>query len=165
LKDISGKALRYGDNVNTDLIIPARYLNITDASVLAEHAMEDLDPQFRQKAATYGILVAGKNFGCGSSREHAVLVLKASGIKAILAESYARIFFRNAINQGIPTFEVEGTSDGFGEGDQLELDLKSWTVRNLTKARSSGLRPLPDFMMSILESGGLVSYLKERREW
>lgn len=162
---ISGKALLYGDNIDTDVIIPARYLTTIDVSILAEHAMEDIDPDFKKKAAMCCILIAGKNFGCGSSREHAALVLKAAGIRAIVAESYSRIFFRNAINQGIPTFELERPSNDFEQADDLELDLNSWTLRNLSKAKSIRLRHLPDFLMDILASGGLVNYLKSRKAW
>jgi len=165
LNNVSGRALRYGDNVNTDVIIPAKYLNTTDIATLAEHAMEPLDPEFRRKVSTCNILVVGRNFGCGSSREHAAMVLKAAGIQAILAESYARIFFRNAINQGIPAFEIRGLSSDVDQGDLLELDLNLWKLRNLTKAITIELSRLPDFLMDILASGGLVNYLKKRRTW
>lgn len=162
---VSGRALRYGDNINTDVIIPAKYLNITNIATLAEHAMEPLDPEFKRKVSTCNILVAGRNFGCGSSREHAAMVLKAAGIKAIFAESYARIFFRNAINQGIPAFEIKDSSSDIDEGDFLELDLNSWKLRDLTKARTIEVSRLPDFLVDILASGGLVDYLKKRRAW
>lgn len=165
MNNVSGRALRYGDNINTDVIIPAKYLNTTDIAILAEHAMEPLDPDFKRKTSTCNILVAGKNFGCGSSREHAAMVLKAAGIRAILAESYARIFFRNAINQGIPAFEIRGSSSDIDEGDLLEIDLNSWKLTNLTKARTIELSRPPEFLMDILTSGGLVSYLKKHRTW
>lgn len=162
---VSGRALRYGDNINTDVIIPAKYLNITNIATLAEHAMEPLDPEFKRKVSTCSVLVTGKNFGCGSSREHAAMVLKVAGIRAILAESYARIFFRNAINQGIPAFEIKDSSSDIDEGDFLELDLNSWKLRDLTKARTIEVSRLPDFLVDILASGGLVDYLKKRRAW
>jgi 3-isopropylmalate/(R)-2-methylmalate dehydratase small subunit len=165
LKRLTGRALRYGDNINTDIIIPAKYLNTTDITVLAKHAMEPLDPEFKQKASTYNILVAGKNFGCGSSREHAAIVLKAAGIQAIIARSYARIFFRNAINQGIPALQIKDSSTDIDQGDLLDIDLESWKLRDISKAKTMELSRLPDFLLDVLSSGGLTNYLKKRKSW
>lgn len=165
MKRLTGRALRYGDNINTDIIIPAKYLNTTDITVLAKHAMEPLDPEFKQKASTYNILVAGKNFGCGSSREHAAIVLKAAGIQAIIARSYARIFFRNAINQGIPALQIKDPSTGIDQGDLLDIDLESWKLRDISKGKTMELSRLPDFLLDVLSSGGLTNYLKKRKSW
>jgi 3-isopropylmalate/(R)-2-methylmalate dehydratase small subunit len=165
LKRLTGRALRYGDNINTDIIIPAKYLNTTDITVLAKHAMEPLDPEFKQKASTYNILVAGKNFGCGSSREHAAIVLKAAGIQAIIARSYARIFFRNAINQGIPALQIKDSSTDIDQGDLLDIDLESWKLRDISKGKTMELSRLPDFLLDVLSSGGLTNYLKKRKSW
>jgi len=158
---IRGKVIRYGDDVNTDVIFPGRYLAITEPEEMAKHAMEDLDKDFLKKVKERSIIVAGKNFGCGSSREQAVICLKYAGIRAIVARSFARIFFRNAINQGIPVVELEDTS-GIEDGEEIEIDLDEGTVRNLTKGEDYRFKPLPDFIRKIIDSGGLLNYTKER---
>ena len=157
---IHGRVIKYGNNVNTDEIIPARYLSVTDAKILAEHAMEDFDPDFLEKISTRNIIAAGGNFGCGSSREHAAIVLKESGVKVIIAESYARIFFRNAINQGLPALEMEKPAVNIEDNDEVEVDLENWQARNLTAGTRIHIRKMPDFILSILEAGGLVNFLK-----
>ncbi|HEX17260.1 MAG TPA: 3-isopropylmalate dehydratase small subunit [Thermoplasmatales archaeon] len=156
-----GKVIRYGDDINTDVIFPGRYLAITEPEEMAKHAMEDLDKDFLKKVKERSIIVAGKNFGCGSSREQAVICLKYAGIRAIVARSFARIFFRNAINQGIPVVELEDTS-GIEDGEEIEIDLDEGTVRNLTKGEDYRFKPLPDFIRKIIDSGGLLNYTKER---
>jgi len=158
---IRGKVIRYGDDINTDVIFPGRYLAITEPEEMAKHAMEDLDKDFLKKVKERSIIVAGKNFGCGSSREQAVICLKYAGIRAIVARSFARIFFRNAINQGIPVVELEDTS-GIEDGEEIEIDLDEGTVRNLTKGEDYRFKPLPDFIRKIIDSGGLLNYTKER---
>lgn len=158
---IRGKVIRYGDDINTDVIFPGRYLAITEPEEMAKHAMEDLDKDFLKKVKERSIIVAGKNFGCGSSREQAVICLKYAGIKAIVARSFARIFFRNAINQGIPVVELEDTSR-IEDGEEIEIDLDEGTVKNLTKGEDYRFKPLPDFIRKIIDSGGLLNYTKER---
>ena len=158
---IRGKVIRYGDDINTDVIFPGRYLAITEPEEMAKHAMEDLDKDFLKKVKERSIIVAGKNFGCGSSREQAVICLKYAGIRAIVARSFARIFFRNAINQGIPVVELEDTSR-IEDGEEIEIDLDEGTVRNLTKGEDYRFKPLPDFIRKIIDSGGLLNYTKER---
>ena len=158
---IRGKVIRYGDDINTDVIFPGRYLAITEPEEMAKHAIEDLDKDFSKKVKERNIIVAGKNFGCGSSREQAVICLKYAGIRAIVARSFARIFFRNAINQGIPVVELEDTS-GIEDGEEIEIDLDEGTVRNLTKGEDYRFKPLPEFIRKIIDSGGLLNYTKER---
>ncbi len=162
---IRGRVIKYGDDVDTDVIIPARYLKHgADPQVLKEHAMEDLDPEFGSKVRERTIIVAGGNFGCGSSREQAPLALKYAGVRAILAESFARIFFRNAINVGLPVMEVPGISEAVEDGDEVEVDLERGLVRVLGRGGERVLRGtrIPEFLMEILEAGGLVPYLRRR---
>lgn len=159
---IIGKAVKFGDNVDTDVILPAKYLVLTDPKELAQHAMEGLDSGFTEKARDGTILVAGKNFGCGSSREHAPLALKHAGIKCILTESFARIFFRNAINIGLPVTECKGISSEVDEGDKLTLDLKAGEIRNLTKGTAFFGSKLPFFILEILLDGGLIENFRKR---
>ncbi|MDK2372383.1 MAG: 3-isopropylmalate dehydratase small subunit [Candidatus Korarchaeota archaeon] len=157
-----GKVIKYGDDVDTDVIIPARYLKHgADPQVLREHAMEDLDPDFREKVKERRIIVAGRNFGYGSSREQAPLALKYAGIEVVLAESFARIFFRNAINVGLPVMEVPGVSKVVEDGDVVEVNLLSGVVRVIGKGELKGTS-IPEFLMEILEAGGLVPYLRRR---
>ncbi|RLF07916.1 MAG: 3-isopropylmalate dehydratase [Thermoprotei archaeon] len=161
---IKGRVWKFGDNIDTDVIIPFKYKARTlDPKELAQHVMEGIDPDFARKVKPGDIIVAGKNFGCGSSREQAPLAIKAAGIAAIVAESFARIFFRNAINIGLPVLEVKGISEKTDEGDLLEIDLLQGTVKNLTKNMAFKAAPLPDMIMEILKEGGLVNYLKKRR--
>ncbi|MHC1636554.1 MAG: homoaconitase small subunit [Candidatus Nezhaarchaeales archaeon] len=161
---IKGRVWKFGDNIDTDVIIPFKYKARTlDPKELAQHVMEGIDPDFAKKVKPGDIIVAGKNFGCGSSREQAPLAIKAAGIAAIVAESFARIFFRNAINIGLPVLEVKGISEKTDEGDLLEIDLLQGTVKNLTKNAVFKAAPLPDMIMEILKEGGLVNYLKKRK--
>lgn len=157
-----GKALKYGDNIDTDVIIPARYLNTTDPKELAEHCMEDLDSNFKEKVREKDILVAGENFGCGSSREHAPIAIKASGVKCIIAKSFARIFYRNAINIGLPILEVPEAVDKINEGDELEVDFDRGIVNNLTTGESFNTFPFPPLIQEIIKKGGLINFAKER---
>ncbi|PKM92799.1 MAG: 3-isopropylmalate dehydratase small subunit [Elusimicrobia bacterium HGW-Elusimicrobia-4] len=157
---LKGKAHKYLDNVNTDEIIPARYLNTADPDELAKHCMEDIDGDFVKNVADGDIIVAGKNFGCGSSREHAPLSIKAAGISCVIAESFARIFFRNAINIGLPILEVKDTSK-IMTGDELEVNLTKGTISNLTKHVIYSSSPFLGFLLKIIDSGGLMNYIKK----
>ncbi|RLG60179.1 3-isopropylmalate dehydratase [Candidatus Geothermarchaeota archaeon] len=159
---IEGRALKYGDDINTDVILPGRYLVLTDPRELARHAMEGIDPSFLKKVSSRCILVAGRNFGCGSSREHAVIALKYSGIKAIIAESYARIFFRNALNMGLVAIECRGIARSVDEGDLLRIRMNEGIVENLSKNLTLRFRKYPPLLLEILQSGGLVNYLREK---
>jgi 3-isopropylmalate/(R)-2-methylmalate dehydratase small subunit len=157
-----GKAWRYGDNVDTDVIIPARYLTTTDPGDLASHALEDLDPSFATQVEPGDVVVAGENFGCGSSREHAAICLKAAGVSAVVAGSFARIFFRNAINTGLPIVESPEAVRDTSSGDEVEVDLERGVVVNVTKGREYQAEPLPEFVMDIVRAGGLVGWVKQR---
>ncbi len=159
---IKGKAIKYGNNIDTDVIIPARYLNTSDPKELAAHCMEDLDPEFKNKARPGDIIVAGTNFGCGSSREHAPIAIKASGISCIIAETFARIFYRNAINIGLPIMECPEAARDIKDGDQVAVDLTTGEITNLTTGRTYKAAPFPQFMQELIEAGGLVEYVKER---
>ncbi|MCD6237052.1 MAG: 3-isopropylmalate dehydratase small subunit [Thermoplasmata archaeon] len=159
---IKGKVLKYGDDINTDVIFPGRYLAITDPKEMAEHAMEDLDKDFLKKLKEANIIVAGKNFGCGSSREQAATCLKYAGVKAIVAKSFARIFFRNAINQGIPIIETKEAVDNIDEGDEIEIDTENGIINNLTKGTSFSFTSLPPFIQDIIDAGGLINSLKKK---
>lgn len=157
---IKGRVLAYGDNIDTDVIIPARYLNIADLSELAKHCMEDADKDFIKKVKAGNIIAGGFNFGCGSSREHAPLVIKESGISAVVAKSFARIFYRNAINIGLPIVEYEGEIE---EGDELSIDFKSGVIINETKKTSGNFPPFPVFIEKIIKAGGLLKQIKEEK--
>jgi len=159
---IKGKAIQYGDNIDTDVIIPARYLTATDPLELAKHCMEDLDPDFQKKISFNSIIVAGKNFGCGSSREHAPLAIKASGIKAIVASSFARIFYRNALNIGLPILELEQATTRLLPGDEIEIDTKKGTIINISQSKTYQAQPFPPFIQDIISRGGLMNLVKER---
>jgi 3-isopropylmalate/(R)-2-methylmalate dehydratase small subunit len=159
---LRGKVHKYGADVNTDVIIPARYLSISDPVELAKHCMEDIDGDFVKRVQPGDIMVATTNFGCGSSREHAPLAIKASGISCIIAKSFARIFFRNAINIGLPLLECHEAVDKTEAGDILEVELNSGRVRNLTKDMTFNASPYPDFMDEIISAGGLIEYTKKR---
>ena len=154
------KIWRYGDHVDTDVIIPARYLNISDFNELAEHAMEDIDTTFAPNVKKDEIMVAGKNVGCGSSREHAPVVIKVKGIKCIIADSFARIFYRNAINIGLPVLEIGAEVEKIEKGDDVEVDLKTGEIRIVNKNLVIKTKPLPDFCQKIADCGGLVNYAK-----
>ncbi|MHB1132364.1 MAG: 3-isopropylmalate dehydratase small subunit [Chloroflexota bacterium] len=159
---VRGRVFRYGKDVNTDLIIPARYLNIIDPKEQAQHAMEDVDQDFVKNVRPGDIVVAEENFGCGSSREEAPLMLKLSGISAVVAKSFARIFFRNAINIGLPVFESAEAVDAAQAGDELEIDTTTGLIRNLTKGAEYQAAPLPEFIQGIIKAGGLVEYVRAR---
>ena len=164
---IKGKAWKFKDNIDTDVIIPARYLNTSNPKELALHCMEDYDPEFVKKMDKGDIIVAGKNFGCGSSREHAPIALKATGVSCIIAQSFARIFFRNAINIGLPIFESEEVGEECLPGDLLEVDTVEGIIKNLTKGRVYKTNPLPEFIQKIISLGGLKEYVQKevkRRE-
>ncbi len=159
---IKGKVWKFKDDVDTDQIIPARYLVTTDPKELAKHVMEDADPTFPSKVKEGDILVAGKNFGCGSSREHAPLAIKGAGIAAVVAESFARIFFRNAINLGLLIIESPEAAKEADEGDILEIDINQGIIKNVTKNKEYKIKPLPENLQKVLQSGGLMEYAKER---
>ena len=154
------KMWRYGDHVDTDVIIPARYLNIADFKELANHAMEDIDTTFAPNVKPGDIMVAGKNFGCGSSREHAPMVLKVKGVKCIIADSFARIFYRNAINIGLPVLEIGPQVEKIEAGDQVEVDMQQGLIQIKNKNLTIKMKPLPEFSQKIADAGGLVDYVK-----
>ncbi len=163
---IKGKVWRFGDDVNTDLIIPGKYLELVDPQAMALHAMEGIDPDFPNKVEEGDIVVGGRNFGCGSSREHAPLALKHAGVGAVVAESFARIFYRNSVNIGLPALECPGIADAVSDGDNLEIDLTGGGVKNRTTGEELGFVPLPGFMVEILGEGGLVTYIRNHLdEW
>ncbi len=157
-----GKAWKFGNDVDTDLIIPARYLNTSDPQELAAHCMEDADPQFVKKMATNDIIVAGKNFGCGSSREHAPLAIKVAGVSCVIAASFARIFYRNAINIGLPILESPEASAAIAEGHQIQVDLSNGQIHDLTAGQTYQAAPFPSFMQELINAGGLIEYVKRR---
>ncbi len=159
---LKGKVHKYGANVDTDAIIPARYLNVSEPAELAKHCMEDIDSDFIKKVKTGDKIVATTNFGCGSSREHAPLAIKASGISCVIAQSFARIFFRNAINIGLPLLECDEAVDKSGSGDTLEIELSSGKIKNLSSGLVFTAKPYPDFMSELISAGGLVEYTKKR---
>ena len=158
-----GRVFKYQDNVDTDVIIPARYLNTSDPRELAAHCLEDLDPEFRQKVQPGDIIVAGKNFGCGSSREHAPLAIKAAGVACVVAATFARIFYRNAVNIGLPILECPEAVGGTEAGDELEIDFDQGTIVNLSKGQVFQARPFPEFMQKIIAGEGLINYIKAGR--
>jgi 3-isopropylmalate/(R)-2-methylmalate dehydratase small subunit len=156
-----GRAWKFRDNVNTDEIIAAKYLNIHEPAELGQHCMETLDPAFPRKVKKGDIIVAGTNFGCGSSREHAPVAIKGCGISVVLAKGFARIFFRNSINIGLPILESKDAPDNIEEGDEVEIDLEKGQIRNLTKNKMYKSQPFPKFMQEIIKAGGLLEYLKK----
>ncbi len=159
-----GSVLKYGDNVDTDVIIPARYLNSYDAKELASHAMVDIDPTFVERLNPGDIVVGGKNFGCGSSREHAPLALKTAGVSCVIAKSFARIFYRNSINIGFAILECEEAAEDIDEGNQVEIDFDKGIIYNLTKNHQYKAEPFPEFMQKIIASGGLVEYVNDNKK-
>ncbi|WP_283674854.1 3-isopropylmalate dehydratase small subunit [Butyricicoccus sp. Marseille-Q5471] len=159
-----GKVFKYGDNVDTDVIIPARYLNIADPKELSAHAMEDIDTEFVNKVQPGDVIVATKNFGCGSSREHAPLVIKENGVSCVIASSFARIFYRNAINIGLPILECEAAANGIDAGDEVAVDFDTGVIQNITKGETYQAAAFPPFIQSIIKAGGLLKSLKERGE-
>ena len=158
----NGTVFRYGDNVDTDVIIPARYLNSSDPAELATHCMEDIDQDFVKKVQKGDIIVADKNFGCGSSREHAPIAIKAAGVSCVIAETFARIFYRNAINIGLPIIECPEASRGIEAGDEVEVDFDSGRIRNLTKGTEFKGQAFPEFMQKIIDAQGLVNYINQK---
>ncbi|PHV72090.1 3-isopropylmalate dehydratase small subunit [Sporanaerobium hydrogeniformans] len=156
-----GTVFRYGDNVDTDVIIPARYLNTSDPKELAKYCMEDIDADFVKEVKEGDIIVADKNFGCGSSREHAPIAIKAAGISCVIARTFARIFYRNAINIGLPIVECEAAADGIRKGDVVEVNFDTGLITNVTKGETYQGQPFPEFMQKIIKSNGLVNYIKE----
>lgn len=163
MEDIEGKAWKFGDDISTDLIISGKYkFKTLDMSKLSKHAMEGADPEFSEKVDEGDVIVAGENFGCGSSREQAPLVLKELGIGAIISKFFARIFYRNAINVGIPVIESEEIPENVDEGDELEVDFENGEVKNVTTGETFEFDPLPDFLLQVLEDGGLVEQYKKK---
>jgi len=159
---ISGKVYKYGANVDTDAIIPARYLNVSDPAELSRHCMEDIDLSFAGKVQAGDIIMAGANFGCGSSREHAPLCIKAAGVSCVIASTFARIFFRNAINIGLPLLECPEAVENTADGDRLEVELETGNIRNLSTGKVFKARPYPEFMRGIIKSGGLIQYTRQQ---
>jgi 3-isopropylmalate/(R)-2-methylmalate dehydratase small subunit len=160
---VTGTAMKFGDNVDTDVILPGKYLVLIDPNDLAKHAMEGLDADFPAKAKKGIVVVGGKNFGCGSSREQAPLALKYSGVKCVLAESFARIFFRNAINIGLPAIECKGISAAVENGDEITVDFEAGTIQDVTKGKNFQVAKLPPFILEILADGGLIEYLRREK--
>lgn len=158
---MKGKVWKFGDDIDTDIIIPGRYLILRGEDELAEHAMEGLDPEFPKKVNKGDVIVAGKNFGCGSSREHAPVALKGAGISVVVAESFARIFYRNAINVGLPLLEAKDISKKVSEGDEVDIDMDKGILKDLNTSEEFEVKGLPEFMLEILNRGGLIPYLKE----
>ncbi|NLK39257.1 MAG: 3-isopropylmalate dehydratase small subunit [Clostridiales bacterium] len=158
--NVRGKAIKYGDNVDTDVIIPARYLNTSDKKELASHCMEDLDKNFTKIVRVGDLMVAGKNFGCGSSREHAPIAIKESGISLVIAKSFARIFYRNAINIGLPIIECPEAAEEIESGDEVGMDFDSGVIYNFTKNKTYTAAPFPPFIQSIITAGGLINAVK-----
>ena len=156
--------IKYGDHVDTDVIIPARYLNPTDPTELARHCMEAIDADFHQKAKTRRIMVAGRNFGCGSSREHAPLAIKAAGIQCVIADSFARIFYRNAINIGLPIVECPEAAAAIADGSEVSVDLDPGVMTDVASGRTFTAAPFPPFMQGIIEAGGLVPFVRRQLE-
>lgn len=154
-----GTVFKYGDNVDTDVIIPARYLNSSDPKELALHCMEDIDKDFINKVETGDIIVADKNFGCGSSREHAPIAIKAAGVSCVIAETFARIFYRNAINIGLPIIECPEAAKGIEAGDEVEVDFDTGVITNKTKGTSFQGQAFPEFMQRIIKEEGLINYI------
>ena len=157
-----GTVWRFGDDVDTDAIIPARYLNTTDPQELARHCMEAADPAFAQGVKPGAIIVAGKNFGCGSSREHAPLCIKAAGVSCVIAAGFARIFYRNAFNIGLPILESREAAEASRQGDELEVDLATGDIRNLTRNKTFMAQPIPPFMQELIGDGGLIKHVARR---
>lgn len=156
-----GKVWKFGDNIDTDLIIPARYLNVSDGSELAKSCFIDIKPDFAKDVSSGDILIAGRNFGCGSSREHAPLAIKEAGISAIIAKSFARIFYRNAFNIGLPLLESEEAVEGLSEGGLVVVDLASGEIESISSGKTFSAHPIPDFMRQLINTGGLVNYIRK----
>ena len=162
MKAAKGHVFKYGDNVDTDVIIPARYLNSSDPKELATHCMEDIDKDFVKKVKAGDIIVANKNFGCGSSREHAPIAIKASGVSCVIAETFARIFYRNAINIGLPIIECKEAAENIDAGDEVEVDFDSGMIYDKTKGTSYQGQAFPEFMQKIIKAEGLINYINQK---
>lgn len=160
---LKGKAHKFGMDIDTDAIIPARYLNTSDPAELAKHCMEDADKEFMKKMKQGDIIVADKNFGCGSSREHAPIAIKAAGVSCVIARSFARIFYRNAFNMGLPIFESAEATDGISAGDELEVDVDSGVIKNITKGKTYKAQPIPPFMQELINAGGLMLHVAKKQ--
>ncbi len=160
---IEGKVWRFGKDIDTDLIIAARYLNTSDPKELAKHVMEDADPEFVNKMSVGDVIVAGENFGCGSSREHAPIALKAAGVAAVIAPTFARIFYRNAFNMGLPIFELQESAE-ISEGDSISVDMDAGTITNTTTGKTYNFTPIPPFMQELIDAGGLMNYAQNEIE-
>lgn len=158
--ELQGKVWKFGDNIDTDLIIPARYLNISDGPELAKYCFADIRPDFAKDVSSGDILVAGRNFGCGSSREHAPLAIREAGVSVIIAKSFARIFYRNAFNIGLPLLESEEAAEGILEGEQVAVNLASGECESIDSGKIYTARPIPDFMRKLIKAGGLVEYIR-----
>lgn len=159
-----GKVWRFGDDVDTDVIIPARYLNQTSPGHLAAHCMEDVDAHFALDVQQGDVIVGGKNFGCGSSREHAPLAIKSAGVRVVIAESFARIFYRNSLNIGLPILECPEAVRGIQAGDEISVNLETGEIQNITREAGYQARPFPSFMQELIKAGGLISYVKGRKK-
>ena len=160
--EAKGRVFKYGDNVDTDVIIPARYLNTSDHKELAAHCMEDIDKDFVKNVKKGDFIVANKNFGCGSSREHAPIAIKASGVSCVIASTFARIFYRNAINIGLPILECDEAVKSINDGDELEVDFSTGVIKNLTKNESYQGEAFPEFMQKIIDNDGLIGYIRNK---
>jgi 3-isopropylmalate/(R)-2-methylmalate dehydratase small subunit len=159
----TGRVHKFGADIDTDAIIPARYLNTSDPAELAKHCMEDADPSFRQKVQAGDIIVAGKNFGCGSSREHAPIAIKGAGVACVIASSFARIFYRNSVNIGLPILECEEAVQAIEEGDNIQVDLEKGEIVNLRTGETYQAAPFPEFMQDIMAQGGLIGYVQHKK--
>ncbi len=159
---LKGRVWKFGNNINTDEIIPARYLNTSDPEELAKHLMEDADKEFPSKIKSGDIIIAGVNFGCGSSREHAPIAIKAAGIQAVIAKSFARIFYRNAFNMGLPIFESDEAAEKIEEGNEIEINANKGIIKNITKNEQYTAKPIPSFMQELISAGGLIEWTKKR---
>lgn len=159
---LKGKVWKFGNNIDTDAIIPARYLNTSDPRELAKHVMEDADKGFPSKVKAGDLIIGGANFGCGSSREHAPLAIKAAGIQAVIARSFARIFYRNSFNIGLPIFESEKAPEKISDGDEIEVDADKGIIKNITKGEEYTAKPIPPFMQELISAGGLIEWTKKR---
>ncbi|MBI5196576.1 MAG: 3-isopropylmalate dehydratase small subunit [Nitrospirae bacterium] len=159
---LKGRVWKFGDNIDTDAIIPARYLNTSDPKELARHVMEDADKEFPNKVKPSDMITGGANFGCGSSREHAPIAIKALGLQAVVAKSFARIFYRNAFNIGLPIFESDDASDKIKQGDVIEIDADKGIIKNITKNEQYTSKPIPPFMQELISAGGLIEWTKKK---
>jgi 3-isopropylmalate/(R)-2-methylmalate dehydratase small subunit len=159
---LKGRVWKFGNNINTDEIIPARYLNTSDPKELAKHLMEDADKEFASRIKSGDIIIAGVNFGCGSSREHAPIAIKAAGIQAVIAKSFARIFYRNAFNMGLPIFESDEAAEKIEEGNEIEINADKGIIKSITKDEQYTAKPIPSFMQELISAGGLIEWTKKK---